>query len=227
MSIPAKLLGRCEKADWAGYQAADAAALRTELDRGQVYHGVLGRGNLPPKTANLPNATTIESGNGARIMSAFDPKRTSVIRPNLHSKWYTYLSGNTDKAKPAERRGRKATGPRFLREAMEDSPKDPKIAGFPTSNGGKKMTRNIIFRSMLGLGGLATLMLMTGCATAQSLSQGSVPCQEDAMEIIDETKAIGGNPTSWTVICRDKRYYCSARYGQYSAPAVNCVLADE
>ncbi len=36
-----------------------------------------------------------------------------------------------DKAKPAERRGRKATGPRFLREAMDDSPKDPKIAELP------------------------------------------------------------------------------------------------
>ncbi len=37
--------------------------------------------------------------------------------------------GITDKAKPAERQGRKATGPRFLREATDDSPKDPKIAG--------------------------------------------------------------------------------------------------
>ena len=37
----------------------------------------------------------------------------------------------TDKAKPAERRGRKATGPRFLREAMDDLPKDPKAAELP------------------------------------------------------------------------------------------------
>ena len=37
----------------------------------------------------------------------------------------------TDKAKPAERRGRKGTGPRFLREATEDSPKDPKMAETP------------------------------------------------------------------------------------------------
>ena len=35
------------------------------------------------------------------------------------------LSSNNYKAKPAERRGRKATGLRFLREAMDDSPKDP------------------------------------------------------------------------------------------------------
>ncbi len=35
------------------------------------------------------------------------------------------------KAKPAERRGRKATGPRFLREATEDLPKDPKTAELP------------------------------------------------------------------------------------------------
>ena len=41
------------------------------------------------------------------------------------------LGDNNEKAKPAERRGRKATGPRFLREAKDDSPKDPKIAGLP------------------------------------------------------------------------------------------------
>ena len=34
-----------------------------------------------------------------------------------------------DKAKPVKRLGRKATGPRFLREAKEDLPKGPKIAG--------------------------------------------------------------------------------------------------
>ena len=42
------------------------------------------------------------------------------------------LISNNEKAKPAKRRGRKATGPRFLREAMEDLPKDPKIAGLPS-----------------------------------------------------------------------------------------------
>ena len=42
-----------------------------------------------------------------------------------------HLSNNNDKAKPAEKRGRKATGLRFLREATDDSPKDPKIAGLP------------------------------------------------------------------------------------------------
>ncbi len=40
-----------------------------------------------------------------------------------------------DKAKPAERRGRKATGPRFLREATEDFPKEPKTAELPRSVG--------------------------------------------------------------------------------------------
>jgi hypothetical protein len=37
-----------------------------------------------------------------------------------------------DKAKPAERRGRKATGPRSLREATERLPEGPKIAGLPS-----------------------------------------------------------------------------------------------
>ena len=35
------------------------------------------------------------------------------------------LGDTNEKAKPAERRRQKATGPRFLREAKEDSPKDP------------------------------------------------------------------------------------------------------
>ena len=38
------------------------------------------------------------------------------------------LKDNIDKAKPAERRGRKATGPRLLREATECPSKDPKTA---------------------------------------------------------------------------------------------------
>ncbi len=37
-----------------------------------------------------------------------------------------------DKGKPDQSQGRKATGPRFLREASVDSPKDPKIAGLPS-----------------------------------------------------------------------------------------------
>jgi len=35
------------------------------------------------------------------------------------------------KAKHAERRGRKATDPRFLKEAMDDFLKDPKICVLP------------------------------------------------------------------------------------------------
>ena len=112
---------------------------------------------------------------------------------------------------------------------MEDLPKDPKIAGLPTRHGGKEMTRSNIFRGTLGLVGLATLMLLTACATAQSLSHGNVPCREDEMEIVDEKRTPfgGANPLSWTVICHDKQFYCSARYGQYSAPEVDCIEADE
>ena len=42
-------------------------------------------------------------------------------------------SNYTDNAKPAERRGRKATGPRFLREAKDGPSKDPKIAELPSN----------------------------------------------------------------------------------------------
>ncbi len=38
---------------------------------------------------------------------------------------------NKDKDKPAKRWGRKATGPRFLRDAFDDATKDPKTAELP------------------------------------------------------------------------------------------------
>ena len=89
------------------------------------------------------------------------------------------------------------------------------------------MNGRMLFKFMLGLLSLTTMMLLTGCATATGLSHGSVPCQEQEMEIIDEQKFMG-NPTTWAVICHGKTYYCSARYGgQYSTTAVNCVEADE
>ena len=44
------------------------------------------------------------------------------------------IHSTTDKAKPAERRGRKTTGPRFLRDAACDATKDPKTAGLPNKS---------------------------------------------------------------------------------------------
>ncbi len=63
--------------------------------------------------------------------AACDPKQTLVTdyRFVIQRLYLGHL--NIDKAKPAERRGRKVTGPRFLREATDDSPKDPKIAVLP------------------------------------------------------------------------------------------------
>ena len=77
-------------------------------------------------------------------MTAVDPKRTlpSLDMPLRYANHpakssifnYAYKDNN-DKAKPAERRGRKATGPRFLlkpRMTIEG----PKIAGLPDNNAG-------------------------------------------------------------------------------------------
>jgi len=65
-------------------------------------------------------------------MAAADPLRT-LAAAQLGSQFsISKLFLVWEKAKPAERRGRKVTGPRFLREATEDLPKDPKIAGLPT-----------------------------------------------------------------------------------------------
>ncbi len=75
---------------------------------------------------------------------------------------------------------------------------------------------------------LSLLFMMSGCATALALSQGSVPCRQNEIQVIDEEGAVGGgNPTSWTAICHEKKYYCAARYSQYGAPIVNCIQADE
>ena len=68
--------------------------------------------------------------------AASDPKQTFSVAQKVQIKLTDWtnctfvlrLKGNNDKASPAERRGRKATGPRFLREAMEDLPKDPRAA---------------------------------------------------------------------------------------------------
>ncbi len=62
--------------------------------------------------------------------AANDPKRTFPIAQKVQIKladWTNHtsvlrLKSNNDKAKPAERWGRKATGPRFLREATEQLP---------------------------------------------------------------------------------------------------------
>ncbi len=114
-------------------------------------------------------------------------------------------------------------------ESRTTPQKDPKTAELPTNREGKEMTRNIIFRSTLGLVGLATLMLLTGCMTALSLSQGNVPCRQDEMEIVNEQGSIGGfDPDSWTVICHGKQYYCGARYGgEYGPTVVDCIQADD
>ena len=72
-------------------------------------------------------------------------------------------------------------------------------------------------------------MLLTGCVSAQALSQGNVPCRQDEMEIVDEENlgVFGeGSPTSWTVICRGKSYYCGARHSEY-ATVVDCIEADD
>ena len=89
------------------------------------------------------------------------------------------------------------------------------------------MTRNISFRSVLALTALSILMLLTGCANTFALSQGNVPCRQDEMEIIDEERAFWGQ-VSWTVNCRGKQYFCSARPGgEYAATEVDCIQADE
>ncbi len=47
---------------------------------------------------------------------------------------FVRVESGAGKGKSSESWRRKATGPRFLREAMDDSPKDPKIAGLPITN---------------------------------------------------------------------------------------------
>ncbi len=91
------------------------------------------------------------------------------------------------------------------------------------------MTRNISFRNLLALTALSALMLLTGCAAdAFLLSQGNVPCRQEEMEIVDLEKSIIVGPTSWTVNCRGKQYFCAARHGgDYAATEVDCIQADE
>ena len=49
----------------------------------------------------------------------------------LPSSYYTLVNSNSNKAKPVERRGRKATGPRFLRDAFNIATEGPTTAELP------------------------------------------------------------------------------------------------
>ena len=73
---------------------------------------------------------------------------------------------------------------------------------------------------------LIAFLLLMGCVTEQGLSQGIVPCRPDEMTIEDEKRdrwdLTGLTPGTWTVICHEKRYYCSAHGGD-----TDCVQADE
>ncbi len=71
------------------------------------------------------------AGTGTWRSSGVYTYRLSRYLPGNPTNLLLRLRDNTDKAKPAERRRRKATGPRFLREATEDLPKDPKTAELP------------------------------------------------------------------------------------------------
>ena len=89
------------------------------------------------------------------------------------------------------------------------------------------MIRNVCLRNMLELGGIATMMLLTGCYSAKDLSTRYVPCSQEEIQIVDERGSIQGtNPDSWTVICHGKEYYWAARYSQ-GAPKVDCIESDE
>ncbi len=52
--------------------------------------------------------------------------KTVIVFPNACIRT---RNNNNEKGKPDQSQGRKVTGPRFLREAMEDLPRDPKPAG--------------------------------------------------------------------------------------------------
>jgi hypothetical protein len=83
-----------------------------------------------------------------------------------------------DKSKPAKRQGRKATGPRFLRDAFDDATKDPKIAGlllFRTQRMLRVLCRRVQMRKLSVLAAIP--LLFTG---AQAQLTGSLGIAENA-----------------------------------------------
>ncbi len=97
---------------------------------GRISISVLRMTALPPK-ADIELVLILRAAN--------DPKRTFLplkyfpimLTVRQSDQYVLGLEDNNEKAKPAERWGRKATGPRFLREVTDDSPKDPKVAELP------------------------------------------------------------------------------------------------
>ena len=70
----------------------------------------------------------------------------------------------SDKGNPDQSQGRKATGPRFLREATNDSPKDPKIAGLPIRTDTElEVAMSRVCKAMIIFG--AMLMINVGVAS--------------------------------------------------------------
>jgi len=73
------------------------------------------------------------------------------------------LLDNNDKAKPAERRARKATGPRFLREAMDDFPKDPRPPSCRIATGGRDCSE-VLCEEVTQMNKLSTQLAIVGTA---------------------------------------------------------------
>ncbi|MGZ3687146.1 MAG: hypothetical protein ACXWP5_05890 [Bdellovibrionota bacterium] len=67
--------------------------------------------------------------------------------------------------------------------------------------------------------GLLAITLLVGCAserTLQKVSSGQVGCAPDDVQIKD---AESGIPYTWTAICKDAKFYCSALNHEYTCTA--------
>jgi len=83
----------------------------------------------------------------------------------------------SDRAKTTKSQGRKTTGPRFLREATEELPKDPNIAGPPKATDGQYCSKvrgeeaTQMKKLLFHFGVLLLLVALTGCGGSKVLKE--------------------------------------------------------
>ena len=117
-----------------------------------------------------------------------------------------------EKGKPEKTQGRKATGPRFLRDAACDATKDPKIAGLPKKRPITQFAQEVAMNRLLKQASAAALAAVA-CAAAPAQAQVFVDCNvgdsiQDALDAQSEAAVASvdfvGTCEEFITIARDR-----------------------
>lgn len=68
-----------------------------------------------------------------------------------------------------------------------------------------------------------TLLGCTSTGTIRSLSSGRIGCPPEEIEVQNENSSYLTGVSSWAVICRGKKFYCSSITHADGSTPVNCT----